>query len=89
MRQSHVDSFETVKDILIYIACSDKEVSVYDVMIDVTEVNRDGTNRILSGLIKEGYLIKTAAPTCKLHLYKATDKAKSLFEFMHSRHLLC
>ena len=79
MNTSCIVKFEQVKDILIYIACSNKEVSIYELMENVVDININAANRILKGLVKEGYLIKSKGSAGVTNFFIATDKAKQLF----------
>lgn len=79
MNTSSIVKFEQVKDILIYIACSNKEVNIYELMENVVDLNINGANRILKGLVQEGYLIKSKGSVGITNFFIATDKTRQLF----------
>jgi len=77
MNKSYVQRFETIKDILIYIATATHAVGSAELQDNVTDLCRSQTNNCLKGLVREGYLISNGLQSGRA--YTATDKTRELF----------
>lgn len=72
-----VDHFEKVADILIYVACSGREISLIELQENVIDMNKGAISLLIRRLVKAGYLKSNGLQT--LRAYSATTKTKELF----------
>lgn len=78
MSQSNsVQHFENVKDVLLYVACSGREVSTSEIAEQVLDINKGALNLLIRRLVKAEYLVSNGLHTHRA--YTATDKTKQLF----------